>query len=127
MQVSWNLRNTELPERLKTEAERKIQKLAQRMSSFDSDLLKLAITLEEIAGKSQYRCTLNLHLPQKTLHAEEVRTEKRRAINTAFDDLMRQEAKLMSKLRREESWQRETTESEEDTAANAEGGAGEEN
>jgi ribosomal subunit interface protein len=107
MHVTWNLRNMELPERLKAEAERKIAKLAERLNSFDADLLNLVITVEEVGGKGQYSCNLNLHLPQKTLHAEEVRSEKRSAINAAFEDLLRQEAKLMSKLRREESWQRE--------------------
>ena len=121
MHVSWNLRNTEMPERLKAEAERKIQKLQERLSRFDSDLLSLVITLEEVGGKGQYRCILNLHLPQKTLHAEEVRSERKSAFNTAFDDLLRQEAKLMSKLRREESWRREGGPAEE-TAADGEGG-----
>jgi ribosomal subunit interface protein len=108
MHVSWNLRNTELPERLKKEAERKINKLAARLSSFQDDLVSLVIALEQVGTKSQYKCTLNLHLPQRTLHAEEVRSEKRSALNNAFDDLLRQEEKLMAKLRREEAWRRET-------------------
>ena len=107
MHVSWNLRNMELPERLKAETERKIKKLRDRLSSFQADLVSLVLALEQVGSKNQYKCTLNLHLPQRTLHAEEVRTEKRSAINAAFDDLLRQEEKLMAKLRREETWQRE--------------------
>ena len=106
MHVSWNLRNTELPDRLKAEAERKIKKLEARLSTFQDDLVKLVIALEQVGSKNQYKCALNLHLPQRTIHAEEVRTDKRPAINAAFDDLFRQEEKLMAKLRREEAWQR---------------------
>jgi ribosomal subunit interface protein len=107
MRVNWHIPDLELPDRLRKEIDRKVSKLGTRLSDFAEDMVDLKISLEQVGSKNQYRCILNLHLPQRTIHAEEIREEQRRAINAAFDDLFRQSKRFMARLRREEDWQRD--------------------
>lgn len=105
MRVTWNLNHLHLGEQIKSHMDTRIAKLEKRLKSWADDAILMAITFERVGSKEEFRCVLNLSLPQKTLHAEETRPEMKTAFNDCYTDLMRQEKKLMANLRREDRFQ----------------------
>jgi len=105
MLVNWNLNDVALNNGLRAHFERRIGKLGKRLRAWSEDAVQMNVKMEKVGTKDQYKCTLNLHLPQKTLHAEEVREEKKTAFNAAFDDLLRLEKRMMARFRRQDRYE----------------------
>lgn len=105
MRVEWNLNDVEISDGLRDHMEERIAKLDKRLGSWADDARQILVTFEQVGNKEQWKCKLNLYLPQRQIHAEEVREEKKTAFNSAFDDLMRQEKKMMARFRRKDSYQ----------------------
>jgi ribosomal subunit interface protein len=105
MLVNWKLNDVELSNGLRAQFDRRIEKLGKRLAAWSEDAVQMTVSMEKVGSKDQYKCTLNLHLPQKTLHAEEVREEKKTAFKSAFDDLLRQEKRMMARFRRQDRYE----------------------
>jgi putative sigma-54 modulation protein len=82
----------------------KAEKLERLIPTFADDLVTLHATVERNAKRGDYATSLNLHLPQHTLHAEEQSRDLKGAIRAAFDELIRQVDRFKSKLRGEHRW-----------------------
>lgn len=105
MRVNWNLNDVEITDGLRAHIQDRMDKLSARLEAWEDDAIQLTVTMEKVGTKDQFRCALNLSLPQRTLHAEEIREDRKTAFNASFDDLMRQEKRMMARLRRQDRYE----------------------
>jgi putative sigma-54 modulation protein len=98
MRVSYQFGDVLRSPSLIEHIEKKVDKVGRLIPNTSEDLVHLQVGLEKINRKEEYRLSLNMHFPGKTLHAEETSDNAMTSATEAFEDLIRQVKTYKRKL-----------------------------
>lgn len=97
-------KNLEPMPQVERQLEKKIRKVEDLLPTFDDDAVKLDVAFEKHARREEYYTSLTLSLPRKKLRAKEKGFDAFNAMNTAFDEMLREVKKFKDMLKREHTY-----------------------
>mgnify|MGYP001578643011 FL=1 len=77
-----------------------VARLSNRLSHFNEESIFIHGNVDKNHHKEQYFCSLTVYLPSMTLHSRDSSFDLLRAVNAAFESIIRQAEKFKAKLRR---------------------------
>jgi ribosome-associated translation inhibitor RaiA len=106
MKLSFNFKHVDSHKPVEGEVARHVGKLEKLLQSYSPDLIQLHGVFSKTPRTDENSCTLNLSLPNGTLHATGIGATVRTSCKKAFSDLEAQVKKHQAKLRKDYEWRR---------------------
>ena len=97
MQITLNARHLKKNKLIQDFFDERISKLRHHLSHFEDDTIFIHGNLEKNPHKDKFYVSLSVHIPLTTLHARGYELDLFKAINTAFDSIIRQAEKIKAK------------------------------
>lgn len=86
---------------------RQTQKIRKWLPTFDPEIVDLSVSIENLPRGSQYRTSLVLTIPQRSIRVEELEDNPTSSLVQAFSELRRRVKKFKSQLNRERLWRKD--------------------
>lgn len=107
MNIKIHSKNFELLTSHQKLIDRQTQKIRKWLPTFDPEIVDLTVNVENLARGSQYRTSLLLTIPQRSIRVEELEDNPTSSIVKAFAELRRRVKRFKSQLNRERLWRKE--------------------
>ncbi|HUV12864.1 MAG TPA: HPF/RaiA family ribosome-associated protein [Acidobacteriota bacterium] len=107
MNIKTHSKNFELLKSHDKLINRQTQKIRKWLPTFDPEIVDLTVNIERLPRGSQYRTSLLLTIPQRSIRVEELEDNATTSIVKAFAELRRRVKRFKSQLNRERLWRRE--------------------
>lgn len=106
MKLSISYKHVDTHETVDAETERYMRKLGRLLKSYDPDLVQLHGVFSRNPHNQEHSFSLNLSLPNRTLHATGTGSNVRASCKKAFSELEVQVKKHQQLLRKDYEWKR---------------------
>jgi RNA polymerase sigma factor (sigma-70 family) len=107
MNIKIHTKNFELLKSHEKLIDRQTQKIQKWLPTFNPEVVDLTLNVESLTRGSQYRTSLLLTIPQRTIRVEELEDNATSSIVKAFAELRRRVKRFKSQLNRERLWRKE--------------------
>ena len=106
MIVNISYKNVDVHEAVEKEAAKHLRKLEKLLKTYQPDLVRLHCGMEQQARRISFDVSLNLSLPNGTLHCVGTGPDSPRCLKAGFAELESQMKKHQARLRHDHEWKR---------------------